>query len=181
MGGGNKPQMKEAADRHFEGVRQILPNAKRLILFDFDTSENAFHPPPDNPTLVEWKRRNIENYLLVPSAWKRAVASLLTLPDDDLLMEPIRKTVDDFFAGENLTLPRGQTWSNVSAKVFGVVNGKTLLFEDKDSLFIKLRKGNPSVDVLKEIVADNMRGDEIHEDIHDFFRLLNKTVAKLET
>jgi len=178
MGGGTKQQMKEAADRHFEGVRQILPNAKRLILFDFDTSENAFHPEPDNPTLMEWKRRNIENYLLVPSAWKRAVASLLRLPDDDLLMEPVRKTVDDFFGGENLTLPRGQTWRNVSAKVFGAVNGKTLLFEDKDSLFIQLRKGTPSVDVLKEIVAGNMYAEELHEDVHAFFRRLQETTSR---
>ena len=76
--------MKETTDRHFEGVRQILPKAQRLVLFDFDTSENACHPDPTNPALSEWKRRNIENYLLVPQAWQRAAATLLKLPENDL-------------------------------------------------------------------------------------------------
>ena len=180
MGGGGKLQMKDATDRHFEGIRQILPKAKRLVLFDFDTGDNAYHPEPANAILFEWKRRNIENYLLVPEPWQRAAASLLKLPEGDLLLETVRKTVTQFFESENLALPRGQTWRNVSANIFQVVDGKKLLFENEHALFIKLRTGDPAVGVLRETVAGSMHADELHEDIHDFFRRLSKAVASLD-
>ncbi len=180
MGGGSKPQMKEATDRHFEGVRQILPKVKRLVLFDLDTGDNAYHPEPANPALFEWKRRNIENYLLVPEPWQRAAASLLKLPADDLLLEPIRKTVAEFFGSENLALPRGQTWRNVSANIFQVVDGKKLLFGNEQALFMKLRTGDPAVDVLREVVAGSMHADDLHADIHDFFQRLSKAVESLD-
>src|ERR1700733_15064397 len=61
MGGGRKSQMQEAADRHFDGVGQIVPSSRRVVLFDFDSDEAAFHPRADNPVLVEWKRKNMEN------------------------------------------------------------------------------------------------------------------------
>lgn len=176
MGGGSKQLMKENADRHFEGVRQVLPKARRLLLFDLDTAAEAFHPEPGNPALVEWKRRNIENYLLVPSAWVRAAAALLRLPEDDLLLEPVRRVIDEFFSGENLTLPRNQTWRTVSANVFSVVDGKKLLFEDKKALFARLRACEPPAAVLRESVAANMTAVELHEDIHAFFARLDKTV-----
>jgi hypothetical protein len=173
MGGGTKPQMRATADRHFEGIRQVFPSARRLILFDHDTSASAFHPAEGNPALVEWKRRNIENYLLVPAAWIRAATTLLRLPEDDLMLEPVRRTIDDFFASENLSLPRGQAWRSVSARVFRDVDGKKLLFEDDNSLFARLRACDPPVDALKEVVAANMKADELHEDVHAFFgRLL---------
>jgi hypothetical protein len=180
MGGGSKLQMKEATDRHFEGIRQILPKARRLVLFDFDTGDKAYHPEPGNPAMFEWKRHNIENYLLVPEAWQRAAAGLLKLPEDDLLLEPIRRTVAQFFESENLALPRGQTWRNVSANIFQVVDGKRLLFENEQALFIRLRTGDPAVSVLRETVAGSMHANELHEDIHDFFKRLSKAVATLE-
>ncbi len=180
MGGGSKLRMKEATDRHFEGIRQILPSAKRLVLFDFDTSDNAYHPEPANPILFEWKRRNIENYLLVPEPWQRTSASLLKLPEDDLLLEPVRKTVTQFFESENLALPRGQTWRSLSASIFQLVDGKKLLFENQNALFVKLRTGDPGVVVLRELVAGAMRADELHEDIHDFFKRLSEAVTTLD-
>jgi len=180
MGGGSKLQMNQATDRHFDGIRQILPKAKRLVLFDFDTADNAFHPAPTNPSLFEWKRRNIENYLLVPEAWQRAAASILKLPEGDLLLEPVRKIVTEFFGSENLALPRGQTWRNVSANIFQVVDGKKLLFEDKHALFMQLRSGDPAVAVLREVIAGTMVAEEIHGDIHDFFNRLSKAVASLD-
>jgi hypothetical protein len=172
MGGGTKPLMKELAARHFEGVRQVFPKAKRLVLFDFDTTDDAYHPEASNRALFEWGRRNIENYLLVPDAWVRAAAGLLGLPENDLLLEPVRKVVTEFFASENIALPHGQTWRAVSARIFRDVDGKKLLYEDSDSLFARLRKGDPTVDVLKEAVAGSMHAEEIHEDVHGFFRRL---------
>lgn len=176
MGGGTKQQMEESANRHFEGVRQVFSQARRFMLFDFDATD-TFHPDSSNSTLFEWKRRNIENYLLVPGAWVRAAAGPLGLPEDDLLLEPVRRTVMEFFTSENITLPPGQTWRSVSARVFQDVDGKKLLYEDVNSLFARLRKGKPSVDVLKESVAGNMQAEEIHEDVHDLFNRL-KNLAK---
>ena len=71
MRGGSKEKMKEDSKRHFEGVKQVIPSTKRLVLFDYD-DDKTYHPGSDNPGLYEWKRKNIENYLLVPDAWIRA-------------------------------------------------------------------------------------------------------------
>ncbi len=63
MGGGNKLAMKDAADKHFAALKQIIPTTQRLMLFDFDDADAAFHPEASNPSLSEWRRKNIENYL----------------------------------------------------------------------------------------------------------------------
>ena len=52
MGGGDKKAMKDEADRHFRGLRQIIPHAKRLMLFDYD-AEEAYHPERGNPAIYE--------------------------------------------------------------------------------------------------------------------------------
>lgn len=176
MGGGTKQQMKEAADHHFDALKQIIPKVKRLMLFDYDDSENAFHPKPDNLVLYEWKRKNIENYLLVPDAWIRAALKYLEINPDELFSAPINKLISDFFASENLTLPKGKSWNNLTARVFKDVDGKRLLFEDDNSLFHILRNNEPSVELIRESIAVNMIADEIHEDVHAFFKKLEKLV-----
>lgn len=176
MGGGAKQQMKDAADKHFDALKQIIPKVKRLMLFDYDDSENAFHPKPDNLVLYEWKRKNIENYLLVPDAWIRAVLKYLEINPDELFSAPINKLISDFFASENLTLPKGKSWNNLAARVFKDVDGKRLLFEDDNSLFHILRNNEPSVALIRESIAVNMIADEIHEDVHAFFEKLEKLV-----
>lgn len=168
MGGGGKKNMKERADLHYAALQQIIPGVSRLMLFDFDDANDAFHPKPGNPSLAEWKRKNIENYLLVSDAWKRAALQLLGYAEDELFAEPILKSIDEFFAGENLTLPPGKTWRNVGANVFSVVDGKRILFENNESLFQQLRKGEPPVQLIREQVALSMTADEIHEDVHQF-------------
>jgi hypothetical protein len=174
MGGGGKANMKERADAHFVALQQIIPGIRRLMLFDFDSDEDAFHPKPTNPSLAEWKRRNIENYLLVPPAWKRAVLRQLDFGEDELFARPVLQTIDDFFGGENLTLPAGKSWRNVSANIFQMVDGKRILFENDDSLFQRLRTGSPSLTPTREQVAMNMIPDEIHDDVH---RFIGKVVA----
>lgn len=174
MRGGSKEKMQADSDRHFEGVRQIIPSAKRLMLFDYD-NEATFHPAPDNPALYEWRRKNIENYLLVPDAWIRAALQKIGITDSELFSAPIGKLIMDFFAGENLTLPPGQRWKDVKANIFQVVNGKKLLFENSDSLFQRLKSHQPliqpvaTMEITREIVAASMSADEIHEDVHEFF------------
>lgn len=172
MGGGSKQDMKDQAVVHFSAVSQIVPGVKRLMLFDFDNADMAFHPPEDNSVLVEWKRKNIENYLLVPSAWRRAAVQVLESPDSDLFTEPVLRVIELFFSDQNLTLSTGKTWRNVTANIFSVVDGKRILFENGDSLFHLLRTGSPPVEVIRERVAAAMSIDEIHEDVHRFFSKL---------
>jgi hypothetical protein len=162
MGGGDKQTMKTRANEHFAALKQIIPEVKRLMLLDYD-DRATFHPEPDNLTVVEWKRKNIENYLLVPDAWDRAARR-----EGELFVQPVLQAIDDFFVGQNLTLPPGRTWRNVTANVFSVVDGKRILFEDDNSLFQQLRNGTPSVQLVREQIAVTMLADEIHQDVHDF-------------
>jgi len=164
MGGGDKQTMKTRADEHFAALRQIIPEVSRLMLLDYD-DRTTFHPEPNNPTLVEWKRKNIENYLLVRDAWKRAA---LRFGEGELFVQPVLQAIDDFFVGQNLTLPPGKTWRNVTANVFSAVDGKRILFEDDNSLFQQLRTGTPSVQLIREQIAVSMAADEIHDDVHQF-------------
>ena len=171
MGGGNKPEMKAQAETHFKALRQVVPGVKRLVLFDYDGADKAFHPPAGNLSLVEWKRKNIENYLLVPPAWQRAALQTLGLTED-LFTQPVLEVIETFFTDQNLTLAPGKTWRTVTANIFAVVDGKRILFEDDGSLFHTLRRGDPPVAVLRERVAAAMTADEIHEDVHQFFAKL---------
>lgn len=156
--------MKFRSDAHFDALKQIIPEVKRLMLMDYD-DRATYHPEPDNPTLAEWRRKNIENYLLVPDAWKRAASRCFP---GELFVQPVLQTIDDFFVGQNLTLPPGRTWRNVTANVFSAVDGKGILFEDDDSLFQQLRNGEPPVQLIREQIAANMLAEEIHQDVHDF-------------
>ena len=179
MGGGDKHEMKSQADAHFRALSQVVSGVKRLMVFDYDDSDNAFSPEDNNPVLVEWKRKNIENYLLVPTAWRRVALQVLESPNGDLFTQPVLQAIEAFFSNENLTLAAGKTWRTVSANIFSVVDGKRILFENNDSLFHTLRYGDPSVEVLRERVAAAMTGDEIHEDVHQFFAKLMAMMGAL--
>lgn len=178
MDGGGKRNMKDRADQHFGALQQIVPGVSRLMLFDFDDANDAFHPQPNNPSLAEWKRKNIENYLLVPDAWKRAALQQLGFAEDELFAQPILEFIDSYFSGENLTLPPGKTWRNVSANVFRVVDGKRILFANDDSLFHQLRTGETPMLLLREQVAMSMTADEIHEDVHQFVGKLKALIGQ---
>ena len=168
MRGGGKENMKERVDQHFAALQQIIPGVSRLMLFDFDDGDDAFHPDAGNPVLAEWKRKNIENYLFVPDAWRRAALRALRLKEDDLFAEFTLKIIDAFFVDQNLTLPPGRSWRGVAANVFGVVDGKKILFENADALFHQLRNADPPLQLKREDVALSMSGEEIHDDVHEF-------------
>ncbi len=174
MGGGGKENMKERADQHFIALQQIIPGVSRLMLFDFDDGERAFHPDAGNPVLVEWKRKNIENYLLVPDAWRRAALRALRLKEDDLFAESTLKIIDAFFVDQNLTLPPGRSWRSIAANVFSVVDGKKILFENPDALFHQLRNADPPLQLKREDVALSMSAGEIHDDVHAFIDKLQR-------
>lgn len=169
MSGGSKEDMKADAKKHFLSVKQIIPKIKRLMIFDYDTDKTAFHPKETNEALFEWKRKNIENYLLVPDAWKRAIHQVLGIPDD-LFLISLKQIVDDFFASENLTIPPNKKWGDLDANVFKVVDGKKILFDSKKSLFNQLRKSNPELSLTREAVAGAMIKEEIHQDVKDLFK-----------
>ena len=171
MRGGSKTQMKENADHHFSGIAQYVKDAQRVMVFDYDSDETAFHPGPENPALFEWKRKNIENYLLVPDAWARAATG------GELFHEPARKGILDFFVAENLSLPSGASWRMAQANIFKVLDGKKLLFDELNSLFHRLRKCPSPVLLPREKVAAAMTPEEIHQDVHNLFDKLRKLVA----
>ncbi len=172
MGGGPKKQMKDNADRHFAGIKQIIHPVKRFVLFDYD-DDDAFHPPPDNPVLHEWQRKNIDNYLLVPDSWIRAARQ--KNQRDEKVFKAIEEQIEEFFASENLTLPPNQTWKTVKANVFQVVDGKKLLFKKSDCLFQRLQD-KFQIKLTRRTVAENMTASEIHDDVHQFFAKLNKQI-----
>jgi AAA15 family ATPase/GTPase len=168
MRGGNKKQMMEFADDHFNAIKLINKNTSRLVLLDWD-SEESFHPQQDNPAIVEWGRKNIENYLLVESAWNKALRQTLHLEEGDLFAAEGQVIVREFFANENLTQPAGKTWREANANIFKIVDGKKILYGNDDSLFQRLKNSSPTVELPRLTVAKNMNADEIHQDVHDFF------------
>lgn len=169
MGGGSKKTMKENCDEHFNGLRQIIPQAQRMMLFDYDNSDNAFHPGSGEKNLSEWQRKNIENYLLVKDSWHRAAINNYRLDDYPIFQQAIKKIINEFFEGENLTLPKGKAWQTLSANIFSLVDGKKILFEDSNSLYQQLKKSDESLNLNQETIASHMTEDEIHEDVMTFF------------
>lgn len=184
MDGGSKLDMKTNADKHFGGLSKIVSSVKRIMVFDYDDEKTAFHPEADNKVLFEWKRKNIENYLLVEDAWIRASNRILTGANSgDLFSKQAEEIIEAFFNNENLTLPEGKTWRNVDANIFETVDGKKILFEKRDSLFSQLKtagletKKEKRLVLNKEIIAASMRDDEIHEDIIEFFNKIEECVS----
>ncbi|MEO5355361.1 MAG: hypothetical protein H7835_19405 [Magnetococcus sp. XQGC-1] len=172
MGGGNKKEMGEMANKHYAALRQIIPDVSRVVLFDYD-SNDSFHPEQGNPALAEWGRKNIENYLLVPSAWQRAVIKKLGSES----AEPLLAIIEQFFSEQNLNLPLNQTWRRLTANWFSAVDGKRILFTEDDSLFHRLRNADPAVTLLREEVALGMEAEEIHDDVHHFIARLSKLLG----
>ena len=174
--GTTKRAMHNKADEHYNALKQIVINLKRAILLDYDNDEVAINPSADQPVLNEWKRKNIDNYLLVPNAWKRIVAKETRL--NDLFLQPYNATIDDFFDKQGLTLTHGSTWKDIRTPGFNYVDGKKILFENNDSLFRQLNEIdiNSNLKINRSLLAAEMTKDEIHEDILLFFNNLKKIV-----
>jgi len=146
---------------------------------DYDNDDVAIHPDPAQAVLNEWKRKNIDNYLLVPDAWKRAVAKILNIKNqnEDLFFQPYTKLIDDFFANENLSLPPNAKWKNVNASIFKVLDGKKLLFENEDCLFEQIRdESKNQVKINRQSISNAMKPEEVHEDVENFFTNLSKII-----
>lgn len=178
LGGCTKQLMKERSDSHYTALKQIVPTLKRMLLLDYDT-EDSYHPDPNNQCLKEWARKNIDNYLLVPNAWRRAIANQLNEDEDSLLLNPYYGIVNDFFESQNLTLPRNATWRTVDANIFSIIDGKKILFSNPNSLFNQiLIKSNGQLKISRQNIALSMHPEEIHQDIYDFFQKLKQTIKE---
>jgi predicted ATPase len=177
LGGPNKNEMKRKADNHFKALKEIVPELKRAILLDKDLE--PLNPDPTQPVLNEWRRKNIDNYLLVPDAWKRSVAVEMNQDVNSLFLSPFFEIIDQFFIGQNLTLPPNSQWKNIKAQIFSIVDGKELLFENEDSLFQQIKNiSDNQLKINRTTVATSMQKFEIHEDVEIFFFNLEKLLAE---
>ncbi len=179
LGGSTKKEMQDKADAHFRALKQINPQVKRAILLDQDGEDNAINPPITQYVLNEWKRKNIDNYLLVPDAWKRAVCAVLNydFESPNLYTIPYMDLIDTFFTNENLTLPNTATWRDVNASIFKVLDGKKLLFEDKNCLFEQIKNLDyNSLKINRLSVSNHMIETELHQDIVNLFDNLSKII-----
>ena len=176
--GSTKEDMRKRADEHYNALKQIVPDLKRAMLFDYDNDETAFHPTDkEHPFLNEWKRKNIDNYLLVIPAWKRAVKQNSNIKG--LFLEPYNSVIDKFFSDKGLMLTKEKSWKNIKTPGFDLVDGKKLLFENQDSLFEQIKNINDTeLKINRSAVAAAMAQDEIHEDILMFFDNLKKIIKQ---
>ncbi len=171
MGGGDKKTMETNAEEHIKAIRQFNPSVKYLTLFDYD-DESSYHPHKQNANTYEWKRRNIDNYLLVPDVWKR-------IAEKELISETekVCQLIDVFFNGQNLSLPTNSNWKTVKANIFEIINGKKILFEQEDSLFYQI-EGQFGKKINRSTLALSMKMEELHEDIVTFFEKLEEIINK---
>lgn len=176
LGGTSKQAMKERADMHYRALKQIVPNLKRVMILDYDGA-NTYHPDQSNPVYHEWKRKNIDNYLLVPDAWMRAISAAAGEPEDSIFFAKYRSLIESFFIGENLQLPLGSSWRNVGANIFQIIDGKQILFEGENSLFRQIESLNDlHIKISRQRIAKSMLETELHQDIVDFFDYLETVV-----
>jgi hypothetical protein len=170
LGGSSKKEMREKSDNHFKALKQIVPELKRVLLLDYDNETVAINPPSNQAVMNEWKRKNIDNYLLVPDAWNRAVAKELKEATDNLFLSPYYQLISDVFLAQNLNLPPHANWKTLNIQIFKIIDGKKLLFEDQDSLFNQIKSiGDKALKINRSSVASAMLPTEIHEDIVQFF------------
>ena len=176
LGGTSKQAMKERADMHYRALKQIVPNLKRVMILDYD-GDNTYHPDKSNPVYHEWKRKNIDNYLLVPEAWMRAISAAAGEAEDSIFFEKYRSLIESFFTGENLQLPPGSSWRDVGANIFQIIDGKQILFEGENSLFSQIESlTDQHIKISRQRIAKSMLETELHQDIVDFFDYLESVV-----
>jgi predicted ATPase len=177
MRGSTKKAMMDKANSHYVALKKFVPYLKQAILVDYDNDAVALNPPSDQAVCNEWKRKNIDNYLLVPDAWKRAVENKGDNNITGLFRKPYDDVVDSFFTKQGLVLMGGSSWKNTTMPAFKYVDGKKILFKDEDSLFQQIKGvNNAQLIINRSSVAEAMTKDEIHEDIVQFFDNLTTIV-----
>lgn len=176
--GGNKEMMLDAAKHHYKALKTMVPDVARHQLLDRDQGDHGNFTGNDHITI--WSRRHIESYLLVPSAWIRAVSKKLNLSVDDLLFSPFAKTIEGFFEEQAVLLPKSQSWKSYNPETFKSVDAKSLLFTGQDSLFRRLRILDENLILPREDIAAAMTFEEIHLDISTLFERLTSLSTEIK-
>ena len=143
------------ARAHFFGLKAIRPQIKGVLLLDGDNRNLPEREiSADNLTILRWKRYEIENYLLHPSALLRFVEG----PEPDLLSNARRKNGEAFLK-ENFPPPALTDPLKDSDYLVATAASKSVLpgfFEKADT---KLSKK----DYFQ--IAGQMRPEEIHPEV----------------
>lgn len=182
LSGGSAESMLEQADRHFKGCKLLSEKAQRILVLDRNDGKWQNRVAHD-PLLKVWRKKHIESYLLVPAAWKRAVARAIeqTFP---LAAAALENTVDAFFRDQ--TGGAAVNWFNPTQQAFQDIDAKKMLFEARkvhdayDSLASRLFDaplGGVPIVVERSDVASAMNTDEVHEDVKAVFRSIIEKVA----
>ena len=136
-----------------------------------------------DPLLIVWRKKHIESYLLVPSAWKRAVARAAE-QTFALATAALENAVDTFFQEQSGGAE--VNWLNPTQQAFQDIDAKKMLFEarqvrdDYDALASRLYDkpmGGIPVLVERSDVAAAMKPEEIHEEVKVVFRSMMEKVA----
>jgi len=158
LGGSNKRKIQQ----HTYAVKAVAQHARCVALLDRNTKADLEEKKKDL-LILRWKRAEIENYLLVPSAIKRVVCEELP----PLLANAACKRVDEWFA----RLPSEE---NMRERI--LANSPA----SKDLLPEILMPSSESPTILKKSeyyrIAEAMEPDEIHPDVKE---MLDKIYKKL--
>ena len=175
LSGGSAETMIEQADQHFRGCKLLSETAQRLLVLDRNDGKWQNRVAHD-PLLKVWRKKHVESYLLVPAAWKRAVAHAAE-QTFALAAGALKNTVDSFF--QEQSGGADVDWLNPTQQAFQDIDAKKMLFEARkdrdgyDALASKLYDtpmGGVPILVERTDVAAAMTPEEIHEDVKDVFR-----------
>lgn len=154
----NRGRNPREAKKHLFALRAIHPEICGLLLVDGDNRELDDHEiKTDGLSIVRWRRYEIENYLLVPSAIRR----LLT-PEEEALFAPL--TADRAIEYLRTQLPPtffDDPLSDVAQAVVEVPASKKLL----PQMFQTAGRPMEKNDFF--LIAETMRPDEIHPEVRD--------------
>jgi hypothetical protein len=175
--------MLELADRHFKGCKLLSETAQRLLVLDRNDGKWQNRVAHD-PLLKVWRKKHIESYLLVPSAWKRAV-SRAAEQTFALAAAALENAVDTFFREQSGGAE--VNWINPTQQAFQDIDAKRMLFEARkargdnyDALASRLYDtpmGDIPVLVERSDVAAAMKPEEIHDDVKAVFRTIIEKVG----
>jgi hypothetical protein len=82
----------------------------------------------------------------------------------------------NYHTTEKLELRKNENWKTIDAEIFATIDGKKILFEKQNFLFMQLRNFDENIVINRETLSSNMLGEEIHEDIMTLFDKLENII-----
>jgi hypothetical protein len=154
---------------HFFALQAIYPQIRGLLFLDRDNRDLPDHEvSAENLKIVRWKRYEIENYLLVPSALLRYLKSMISIRGEmmeqpDLFqqnriqhkrIEQANAFFKDQFPPDALAYPLGE-----NPFLLRIAASKELL----PKLFEKIEINVPKKDYYQ--IADSFGSEEVHPEV----------------